>query len=299
MRIVVCIKQVPDTTDIKWTENNTIQREGVESVINPFDEYALETAVRIKERYGAEVTAVTMGPPQADDILRKAIAMGCDDAILVSDRKFSGADTVATSRTLATAIKTKVPDVDLIICGQFATDGDTAQTGPSIAENLDMPQVTYVKEVAHLENQHITVKKEVEDGIETHKMRLPGLICMKKCDYELRPSKINGYIKAQNSIICQCDAQEINLDPSLAGIKGSPTYVSAAFRPEQKTQGEIVTHESPIEAANFIAFKIQEMDLSFVKAPIESGFDSDNMVEYRSSQDAASFIIDKIKDIAQ
>lgn len=262
MKIVVCIKQVPDTTDIKWTEHNTIQREGVESIINPFDEYALETSIRIKEKYGAEVIAVTMGPPQADDILRKAISMGCDGAILVSDRKFSGSDTIATSRTLAAAIKEKAPDVDLIVCGQFATDGDTAQTGPSIAENLDLPQVTYVKDILHVENNAITVKKEVEDGIETHCMKLPGLICMQKCDYELRPSKIKGYIKAQDSCISQCNAEDIKLDLSLAGIKGSPTYVSAAFRPEQKKQGEITTHESSADAALFIASKIKEMNLS-------------------------------------
>lgn len=262
MKIVVCIKQVPDTTDIKWTEHNTIQREGVESIINPFDEYALETAVRIKDKYGAEVVAVTMGPPQAEDILRKAISMGCDRAILVSDRKFSGADTIATSRTLSTAIKEKEGDVDLIICGQFATDGDTAQTGPSIAENMDFPQITYVKDIHNVENNVITVKKEVEDGVETLKMKLPGLICMQKCDYELRPSKINGYIKAQCSFIPQFNAEAINLDVALAGIKGSPTYVSAAFRPEQKKQGEVVTHESAKDAASFIASKIKEMDLS-------------------------------------
>lgn len=265
MKIVVCIKQVPDTTDIKWTENNTIQREGVESVINPFDEYALETAIRLKEKYGAEVTAVTMGPPQAEDILRKAISMGCDDAILVSDRKFSGSDTIATSRTLATAIKAKVSDADLIVCGQFATDGDTAQTGPSIAENLDLPQVTYVKDVVQVDSKTITVKKEVEDGIEIHKMKLPGLICMQKCDYELRPTKINGYIKAQNSCIGQCDAESINLDVSLAGIKGSPTYVSAAFRPEQKKQGEMIHDESSTETASFIFEKIKEMNLSGIQ----------------------------------
>lgn len=300
MKIVVCIKQVPDTTDIKWTENNTIQREGVESIINPFDEYALETSIRIKEKYGAEVIAVTMGPPQADDILRKAISMGCDSAILVSDRKFSGSDTIATSRTLAAAIKAKASNVDLIVCGQFATDGDTAQTGPSIAENLDLPQVTYVKDIVNVEEKTITVKKEVEDGIEIHKMKLPGLICMQKCDYELRPSKINGYIKAQNSCIAQCDAQSINLDVALAGIKGSPTYVSAAFRPEQKKQGEITNHESSTEAASFIASIIKEMDLSGIQFKDELPMNSNiEMIEPNSPEEAANFILNKIKNIAQ
>src|SRR5574344_63686 len=129
MKIALCIKQVPDTADIKWTENNTIQREGVESVINPFDTYAIETALRLKDKIrDTEVTSVSMGPPQASEMLKMTIALGCDDAILLSDRKFAAADTVATSRTLAAAIDKKCSGYDMIICGQFATDGDTAQT---------------------------------------------------------------------------------------------------------------------------------------------------------------------------
>ena len=132
MKILVCIKQVPDTTDIKWTENNTIQREGVESVINPFDVYALEEALKLKRSLeNVEITALTMGPSQAVDMLKKAIAIGCDKGVLISDRKFAGADTYATGKTIAAAIKSKLSDFDLIICGQFAIDGDTAQTGPS------------------------------------------------------------------------------------------------------------------------------------------------------------------------
>ncbi len=257
MKIVVCIKQVPDTTDIKWTEHNTIQREGVESIINPFDEYALETAIRLKDKYGAEVTAISMGPPQAEDIIKKAIAMGCDNGFLVSDRKFSGSDTIATSRTLASAIKEKAPDADLIICGQFATDGDTAQTGPSIAENLDIPQITYVKEVSSIEDGVAIIKKEVEDGIETHKMKLPGLICVQKCDYEPRVIKINGYIKAQDSEVAQYNSEDIKLDPSEAGIKGSPTYVSKAFRPEQKKVCEMFYPKNAEDAAKFILSKLK------------------------------------------
>lgn len=257
MKIVVCIKQVPDTTDIKWTENNTIQREGVESIINPFCEYALETALKIKSKNNASVTAVTMGPPQAQEILRKAIGMGVDEGILVSDRKFSGSDTIATSRTLATTIKEKISDFDLIICGQFATDGDTAQTGPSIAENLDIPQITYVKEIIDVEEDSITVKKEVEDGDEILKMKLPGVICVQKSESKPIEITILGYMKAQDAEIQTYNAEDINLDPSLAGMKGSPTYVSAAFRPEQKQHGEIITPESPKDAALILAEKIK------------------------------------------
>lgn len=142
MKILVCIKQVPDTTDIKWTENNTIQREGVESIINPYDIYAIEEALKLKKIISdTEITVLTMGPQQATEMLKKAIAVGCDKGVLISDKKFAGADTYATSTTLAAAIKSKFADFDLIICGQFAIDGDTAQTGPSIAEKLNIPQI--------------------------------------------------------------------------------------------------------------------------------------------------------------
>lgn len=259
MKIVVCIKQVPDTTDIKWTENNTIQREGVESIINPFDEYALETALQIKSKNNAWVTALTMGPPQAQEILRKAIGMGADEGVLLSDRKFSAADTIATSRTIATAIKEKVSDFDLVICGQFATDGDTAQTGPSIAERLNAPQITYVKEIVSIEEDSIVVKKEVEDGDEILKLKLPGVICVQKSESKPRAITIKGYMKAQDSEIKTYNAEDINLDPSLVGMKGSPTYVSAAFRPEQKQHGEIITANSSQEAAAVLAEKIENI----------------------------------------
>ena len=183
MQIALCIKQVPDTADIKWTENNTIQREGVESIINPFDTYAIETAVRLKEKIkDTHITVLSMGPPQAEEIIKRAISMGADEGFLVSDRKFAGADTIATSRTLAGAIKEKVPNVDLIICGQFATDGDTAQTGPSIAQHLKFPQVTYVKEILDFKDGFLTVKREVEDGIEIVKAAVPVVLCMLKCE---------------------------------------------------------------------------------------------------------------------
>ncbi len=253
MRIALCIKQVPDTADIKWTENNTIQREGVESIINPFDMYAIETAVRLKEKIrDVKITAVSMGPPQAEEILKKAISMGVDDAFLVSDRKFAGADTVATSRTLATAIREKVQDVDLIICGQFATDGDTAQTGPSIAQNLGFAQVTYVKEIAGYKDGFLTVKREVEDGVELVKVKLPAVLCMLKCDYEPRRPMISGFVKAHKSKVKMYSMEDINLSPEDVGMKGSPTYVSKAFRPEQKQGGEVIVPESASEGAKLL-----------------------------------------------
>lgn len=262
MKIALCIKQVPDTADIKWTENNTIQREGVESIINPFDMYAIETAVRFKENFkDVHITVLSMGPAQAQEILKKAVSMGVDEGFLVTDKKFAGADTVATSRTLAAAIKEKVKDVDLIICGQFATDGDTAQTGPSIAQQLNFPQVTYVKEIIDYKDGFLTVKREVEDGIEIIRTTLPAVLCMLKCDYEPRRPLIKGFMKAQKAQINMYNAQDINLQPEQVGIKGSPTYVSRAFRPEQKQGGDVITPENPQKGAEIIKEKLKEFEI--------------------------------------
>lgn len=253
MNIAVCVKQVPDTADIKWTEHNTIQREGVESVINPFDSYALETALRLKDKDSAvKITALTMGPLQAEEIIRKAISMGVDGGFVVSDRKFAGADTVATGRTLAIAIKTKIENAEIVLCGQFATDGDTAQTGPTISTNLGYALVTYVKEIEKVENSYAIVKREVEDGVETLKVKLPAVLCMLKCDYEPRRPLINGFKLAQNAEIPFYSHEDIGIEPEKVGLKGSPTCVSKAFRPEQKTSGEIFENISTDEAVEKI-----------------------------------------------
>ena len=258
MKIVVCVKQVPDTSDIKWTENNTMVREGVESIMNPFDEYAVETAIRIKEANpSATITAVSMGPPQAKDVLKRAIAMGADEAILISDKKFAGADTQATSRTLAAAIQNKIGNVDLIICGMFAIDGDTAQTGPSIAEHLGLAQVTYAKEVQYSGGSDITVKREVDEGLQTVQMQLPGLVCMLKCDYEPRKPSIKGTMKANKTEIPMYSLEDIGLNPEQVGIKGSPTFVSKAFRPQPRESGEMIQAGSASEAAQKLIEKLQ------------------------------------------
>lgn len=256
MKVIVCVKQVPDTSDIKWTEHNTIQREGVESIINPFDKYALETALRLKDKYNAHISVISMGPPQANEILREALAMGADEATLVSDRKFSGADTIATSKTIGSAIAKKFSGFDLIICGQFAVDGDTGQTGPSIAQYLGIPQITYVKEVVNYSDNSLTVKKEVEDGIETVKIKLPALLCVEKCDFEPRNIRIAGYITTQNAEIKSLNLEDLEIDAESVGMKGSPTYVSKAFRPEGRKKGEVITPETKQEGANYVAEKI-------------------------------------------
>ena len=237
MKIIVCVKQVPDTTDIKWTENNTIQREGVESVINPFDVYSLEETLKLKKSLdNVEITVLSMGPVQAEEMLRKTLAIGCDKAVLISDKKFAGADTYATGKTIAAAIKSQIPDFDLIICGQFAVDGDTAQTGPGIACQLGIPQITYVRELSRCDGKCIYAKREIEEGFETVKAELPALVCVLKGLNEPTRATINGVIKAQNAQISVLSMEDIGLTPEEVGIKGSPTYVSKAFRP-QNTRG--------------------------------------------------------------
>ena len=235
MKIVLCIKQVPDTSDIKWTENNTIQREGLESIMNPYDVYAMEAALKLKNITEAtEITALTMGPLQAVEMLKKAIAAGVDKGILLSDKKFAAADTYATGKTIGTAIRQKLSDFDLIICGQFAIDGDTAQTGPSIANTLNIPQVTYVQEIISCENGELEVRRELDDGTEIVKVKLPALICVLKDYFEPTRAKINGIIKAQNSEITTYGLEDLELSAEEVGLRGSPTYVSRAFRPEPK-----------------------------------------------------------------
>ena len=232
MKIVVCIKQVVDTNDIKWTPNNTIDRNGVQSIINPCDMLALETALRIKDKNPEEysVVVVSMGPKQAEDALKTAIAMGCDEAFLLCDKKFSGADTVATSKTISSGIKKICPDFDLIICGQFASDGDTAQTGPSIAQKLNVEQITYVTEIAEYSSSNLKVLRKSDDNIELIEAPLPALVCMTECPYVARDILIDGYIKAQDYSIGIINLEDLGLSAENVGIKGSPTWVSRAFR---------------------------------------------------------------------
>ena len=231
MKIALCIKQVPDTTDIRWTENNTIQREGVESIINPFDVYAAELALKLKSQIkNTAITVFTMGPKQAEDMLKKVLALGCDEADLISDKKFAGADTYATGLTISRAIRTACPDFDLIICGQFAVDGDTAQTGPNIANFLDIPQVTYVKDFVEYSDNGLVLTREMEDGVETVKVQLPALICALKQDFEPKRPLINGIISASKKEIKVLSMEDIGLTPDKTGLKGSPTCVSRAFR---------------------------------------------------------------------
>ncbi|HEX7713400.1 MAG TPA: electron transfer flavoprotein subunit beta/FixA family protein [Bacillota bacterium] len=239
MKIVVCVKQVPDTTEVKINpETNTLVREGVASILNPFDMYAVEEALRIKEKLGGSVTVISMGPPQVAEQLRETIGMGVDDAVLLSDRAFAGSDTLATSYALSKGIA-KIGAVDLIICGKQAIDGDTAQVGPEIAENLGIPHITYVKKVEEISAEGLTVERMNEDGYDRVQLPLPALLTVVKEINEPRLPSLKGMMRAKKAVITTWSAADIGADPVRCGLNGSPTWVKRIFIPEIKCQGEM------------------------------------------------------------
>lgn len=239
MNVVVLIKQVPGSTDIRVDpETNTLIRDGVEAVINPFDTYAVEEAVRLKETYGGTVTVITMGPPQAAEALRQAIAVGVDRGILVSDKAFAGADTLATSYTLAAAIK-KAGAVDMIICGKQTIDGDTGQVGPEIAMHLNMPFATYIKKIEQAAEGKIQAERLVEDGYEVLGIPLPCLITVVKEINEPRLPSLRGIMAAKKAQIETWTAADLEGDEKRYGLSGSPTQVVESFVPKRDKTGEI------------------------------------------------------------
>ncbi len=245
MDIIVCIKQVPGTTQVKINpETGTLIRDGVEAVVNPFDEYAIEEALRIKEKVGGTVRVLTMGPPQAENALRSAVAMGADEGCLVTDRAFAGSDTWATSYTLAAAIRA-MESYDLIICGKQAIDGDTAQVGPGVAEMLGIPFVSWVRKIEHVDAQCVRAERMMEEGYDVVEVPLPGLITVVKEINEPRLASLKGKMRAKKAQFTVLDASKLDVDPSRLGLKGSPTQVLRSFVPERKTGGEKVTGEVP------------------------------------------------------
>lgn len=241
MNIIVCIKQVPNTTDVKIDPvTNTLIRDGVESVINPFDTYAIEEGVRLKERFGGKVTVITMGPPQAEKALREAVSLGCDEAVLVSDRKFAGSDTWATSYTLSQAIR-KVGSFDIIICGKQASDGDTAQVGPGISTHLDIPQVTYVKKIEDVANNKMKVERMTETGYDVVETPVPCLITVVKEINTPRIPSLKGMMKSKSAKITSWTAADIEAEPDSIGLDGSPTRVVKIFSPPPRKGGEMLS----------------------------------------------------------
>ena len=253
MHVVVCVKQVPDTTNVRINpKTNTLMREGVESIVNPFDEYALEEALRLKDAHGAHVTVISMGPPQATAVLREALARGADDAFLVSSRAFGGADTLATSYTLSQAIKKaccgKTPD--LVLFGKQAIDGDTAQVGPGVSEFLNVPLVTYVKKISLSKGcgetgvspdvVHFTVESLMDDGTAVIEGALPAVMTVVKEASTPRFASLAGWMDAVKAPVTVLDEKAVEANPLWIGLTGSPTKVVTIFPPPTKGGGEKV-----------------------------------------------------------
>lgn len=256
MNIIVCIKQVPDTTNVKIDpQKNTLIREGVKSIINPFDENAIEEALRLKDIHGGKVTIITMGPPQAIDALKTAMAMGADEAILISDRAFAGADTLATSYTLSCAIK-KIGLYDLILFGKQAIDGDTAQVGPGVAQFLDIPQITFASKI-ELGDNKLKVKRQLEDSSEIVETMLPAVVSVVKQINEPRLPSLKGQLKAKKAEIPVWSAESISAKKEKTGLSGSPTQVVRIFTPPPRGKSEMIEGNAE-EIAEKIFGKLRE-----------------------------------------
>ena len=260
MKIVVCVKQVPDTKEVKLDPvTNTLIRDGVPSIINPDDKAGIELALQIKETVaGSTVTVVSMGPPQAELAIREAMAMGCDDGILVSDRAFGGADTWATSSTIAGALRNL--DYDIIIGGRQAIDGDTAQVGPQIAEHLGIPQVTYCENLKVIDENTFEVTRQFEDRCHIIEVKTPCMLTTLAEEIDPRYMTIGQIYNAYQKDIKVWGLKDIeeNLDVSNIGLKGSPTNVYRSFTKQAKGAGEKLTGLTPEEAADAIVAKLQE-----------------------------------------
>ncbi|MCD6351638.1 MAG: electron transfer flavoprotein subunit beta/FixA family protein [Armatimonadetes bacterium] len=264
MHIVVCVKQVPDTTDVRIDpETGALVREGVPSILNPYCAHACEEAIRLKERYGGQVTVICMGPPQAAEALRDTIALGADRGVLVSSRAFAVADTFATSYTLSLAIKHAEQEwgpVSLVLCGKQAIDGDTAQVGPGIARRLDLPQATYAVRVAELDldGGQIKVERRLEKGVETTALPLPCLLtCVEEMN-EIRYASLPNLLRSLRYEPIVWGPEDINADVNKCGLKGSPTSVARVFAPPEREPGEILEGSSVADQVALLIEKLQE-----------------------------------------
>jgi len=243
MNIIVCLKQVPATTEVKIDpQTNTIIREGIKSIINPLDSYALEEGVRLKERCGGKVTALSMGPPQAEEALREAISLGADEAILLSDRAFAGADTWTTAYTLAAAIG-KLGQYDIVICGRQTLDGDTGQVPPQLAEMLGVAFVAYVSKIEEIAPDRLRVQRMIEEGYEVIEAPLPAVITVVKEINVPRLPSLRGIARSKSAAIPVWGVQEIGIEPEMVGLSGSLTQVIKVFSPQRNRQGEVFQGE--------------------------------------------------------
>lgn len=247
MKIIVPIKQVPETSNVKMDpETGTMIRSGVEQIINPLDLYAIEEAISLRDKHGGEVITFTMGPPSAEKALREAVAMGCDSGILLSNKDFAGADTWSTSYVLAKAIE-KIGDFDLVFCGERATDGDTGQVGPGIASWLDIPFLTYVSGVDSVSNKTVTVERNVESGYQIMEIEKPCLFTVvKEINFPRLPT-LSGKKKARDIEIPIWGPEEIDAESENLGLQGSPTRVVKISKPKVSREGEKLIPESDQE----------------------------------------------------
>jgi len=249
VRILVTIKQVPETSAVKMDETTgTMVRDGVDAIINPLDLYAIELALVLRNTHGGEVIVVSMGPPKAVTALREALAMGCDRAVLLSDRAFAGSDTWATGRVLAAACR-KFGDPDLILCGERATDGDTGQVGPGLAAFLDLPVISYVSKVEDVTPRVIRVRRMVETGYEVLDMDLPGVLTVVKEVANPRLPTLRGKQRARQSDIPTWTAADLDVDPAQLGLSGSPTRVVSIFKPTVARKGQKLVANDPASIA--------------------------------------------------
>lgn len=241
MKIIVCIKQVPDAKEVRLDPlTNTLAREGVQSIMNPYDQYALEEAVRLKELCGGEVIVISMGPPQAEEVLRQAISCGADNAVLISDRSFAGADTWATAYTLEHAIK-KIGAFDLILCGKQAIDGDTAQVGPGLATRLGIPYLTCVQRIREATKSGLVAERMMDDGFDVVAVDLPALFSVVKDINQPRVPSIKGKMRAKKAEIVTFNAETIGADQACIGLPGSPTKVVNVFPPLARGKRAVLT----------------------------------------------------------
>lgn len=257
MHIVACIKQVPDTKNVRIDpDTNTLVRQGVECIINPFDLFAVEAALKIKDENGARVTVMTMGPPQAEEALRETLSRGVDDAVLLSDRAFAGSDTWATSTTLAAAVR-KLGDVDLIFCGKQAVDGDTAQVGPEMATLLDIPYATFVKKIENYDDRHLKVTRQTDEGMEVWKISTPALITVIKEVGEPRLPSLRHKMRAKKAEVPVWGAADLGLDPDKIGLCGSYTQVVRVFSPPRRSN-RVLIEGSVEEQAEKLYYYLKE-----------------------------------------
>ncbi len=260
MNVIVCIKQVPGTTEVKIDpRTNTLVRSGIKSIINPFDTYALEEGVRLREKHGGKVTVISMGPPQAEEALREAISLGADEAILLSDREFAGADTLATANTLSAAVR-KIREFDLIVCGRQTVDGDTGQVGPEMAEMLDIPLLTYISQIEEIGGGRIRARRMVEEGYEIVETTLPALITVTKEINSPRLPSLRGIMKSKSAKIPVWTLADLGIDKSLVGLAGSATTVVKVFTPVRVRKAELIKGD-PTQQVDALIQRLQDAKL--------------------------------------